>query len=66
MRQSATRPQYFISNDLRSGDLASLVLRVLEKERAFGRTPQRLRKLANTLAALTRNAKRRDLMGSGD
>jgi hypothetical protein len=31
MRQSATRPQYFASNDLRSGDLASLVLRVLEK-----------------------------------
>ena len=31
MLQSATRPQYFASNDLRSGDLASLVLRVLEK-----------------------------------
>ena len=31
MRQSATRPQYFVLNDLRSGDLASLVLRVLEK-----------------------------------
>ena len=31
MRQSATGPQYFVPNDLRSDDVACLVLRVLEK-----------------------------------
>jgi len=49
------------------GDLHPVQKRIIQAQHGAGiwSTPQRLRKLANTLAALTRNAKRRDQMSWG-
>jgi hypothetical protein len=60
-------PFQFLCQTLGTIDGNPFQKRIIQAQYGAGiwSTPQRLRKLANTLAALTRNAKRRDQMSWG-